>query len=258
MLFYLTTMMTRTEYLRPDLNRALAKAYSYAWESIVEVYRLYEDRELTMPHLVRAPDRYNDQRSRLMVVGQQTGGWHEQHDVSSVNPSKLMNWHSEFDLAENKKVKKSPFWQIAHKINTALNVSTPPAFIWSNLIKLAERQKAGGKYGKPTTEIRDAIREARLLQLELEILKPNVVVFFTGPTGYYTWELKQQFPGICIEGAHGYDTHILAKLNHDLLPEHTYRSYHPTALNRRSTKKHKGERAGLEVIDSLIELIVGS
>ena len=69
----------------------------------------------------------------------------------------------------------------------------------------------------------------------LAAARPDVAVFFTGPSGYYTWETEQQFPGMKQIDVEGYDRRALVRLTHEGLPQATFRSYHPNYL--RQTKR---------------------
>jgi hypothetical protein len=82
-----------------------------------------------------------------------------------------------------------------------------------------------------------------LLQAEIEITKPSVVVFFTGPS--YDHRLASTFPGLSFETS----SRRLSRVFHPLLPRHSYRTYHPNYLRR--------SKSNWTVLDEIKDLVAG-
>jgi len=63
---------------------------------------------------------------------------------------------------------------------------------------------------------------------EIDIIKPNICMFFTGPD--FDYRLKNIFTGIEFIEIEGWNIRQFCKLKHKKLPETSLRSYHPKSL----------------------------
>lgn len=72
---------------------------------------------------------------------------------------------------------------------------------------------------------------APMLAAEVEILEPNIVVFFSGP--YYDEHIKSSFSGCRFESVDGFTQREMSRVHHELLPSHAYRVYHPKYMRIR-------------------------
>lgn len=171
------------------------------------------------PQLLCVPDSYLECRVKLMIVGQEPYGWYEGKFAAPYDVPELMKASAEFGLGGRRR--GTPFWQAAHEVYRRLNPDGPPdAFLWSNLVKL----DVGGR--RPGEDLTSKVLGLRLLQRELTITRPDVVVFFTGPT--YDRFLFDSFPDTA-------QSEIVPGLDHirddsGVLPPRTFRTYHPRYL----------------------------
>ena len=195
------------------MNQKLSELYSRNLHDIWPAHAVVGD--LGGPLLIDVPDAYRDATVKLMVVGQQTNGWGHPNDKSGG----LLAEYRRFDLG--KTYVNSPFWQAAHAVYASLNPDGPPrGFLWSNLVKVDVAEK------RPSPAIEELISSADLLQHELSITQPDIVVFFTGPG--YDERLRATFQDVEYERVDDF----VNRLSHDALPEQTFRSYHPGYLRR--------------------------
>jgi hypothetical protein len=67
------------------------------------------------------------------------------------------------------------------------------------------------------------------LAKELQLAKPDVVVFFANPS--YKDSLKLNLPGATFESLPEFNERMLSKVVHENLPTHSYQTYHPKYLN---------------------------
>lgn len=193
------------------MNRELLAMYSNALHSIWPALSAVGD--IGGPLLIAVPDAYCNSKVKLMVVGQQTYGWGDPED----GIDGLLAEYRRFDLG--KAYVRSPFWQAAHEVYECLNPAGPArGFLWSNLVKVDVAKK------RPRHEIEELISAASLLQYEISITQPDVVVFFTGP--WYDERLRATFRGVEYERVNDF----VGRLSHDELPGQTFRSYHPNYL----------------------------
>lgn len=95
---------------------------------------------------------------------------------------------------------------------------------------------------------------------ELEILKPDMVIFLTGnpyDSLFMDWQFDTSdnfFQEIPEAVEQGIDKWKFGRLNSPLLPKNTFRTYHPNYLRRASSKVLSKEQKGF-VFDFLKEQI---
>lgn len=210
--------------------KELIQIYSEAMPTFEKVSS--EHKGVSGPLFISVPPDYVRTEVRLMIVGQQTHGWPR----VTVGLKKLLQTYQDFNLG--RKYTKSAFWQASHKVYKSLNPNGPErAFLWSNLLKVDIEKN------RPSSKIEEAICELRLLPEEIRILKPNVVIFFTGPD--YEDRLKKTFPNVEYRKL----SPFLSQLTHSNLPMQSFQTYHPGHLWR------KGKQ---EILDDIVAAIRAS
>jgi hypothetical protein len=115
---------------------------------------------------------------------------------------------------------KSPFWQGALELQRALNIPRF-GFLWTNLLCCDQGKTT------PMTEFHDVIRKHSPFRAELETLKPDVVIFFTGR--WYDYTIKRYFPGCKFEQV-GQSSRLLDRIIFPDAPRLMLRTYHPKYL----------------------------
>ena len=111
---------------------------------------------------------------------------------------------------------------ITRKLEKALG-NLPYSCAWTNISKFdLEGGRSYGEYEAAISRLDD------LLIAELEILKPKVCVFFSGPS--FDNRLEKIFPTIEYQTVADWPVRELAQLSHPLLPKMTFRTYHPRFL----------------------------
>jgi hypothetical protein len=189
----------------------LKQAYRNALPSIEQISA--QNDGVSGPLLMEVPDSYRRASVRLMIIGQQTYGW----PSVTVELDELLRTYTAFDLG--REYYSSPFWQASHQVFRAVNPDGPDrAFLWSNLVRVDQHRE------RPSAEIEDAVSGLGLLNCELQILKPDAAVFFTGP--HYDDRLRQTFPGVRYHEL----AQDVVRLQHQDLPAKSFRTYHPRYL----------------------------
>lgn len=198
------------------MNDKLNSLYESHWGDL-ECIGLAHD-SLSAPLLLKVPREYQMASSRLLVVGQQTNGWDGHGEKAELGPVRwLMNGYEHFALG--RRYKGTPFWQASYELYGLLNPNCPPGgFMWSNLIKVDQDGN------RPSHEVEEAICSLQILPKEIEILQPDVVVFFSGPR--YDTRLCSTFSSLRFVPT----TDCFDRLEHRELPFHTYRTKHPKYL----------------------------
>jgi hypothetical protein len=211
------------------MNTELKSLYTSKW---ADLERITQNDGVSWPLLLNVPQEYDRAKRRLLVVGQQTYGWDGYGDDTD-GVAWLMEGYAHFALGRSYKL--TPFWQAARELYALLNPDGPPfGFLWSNLVKVDQEGD------RPVEHVEEAICELGLLSAELEIVRPEAVVFFTGHS--YDPRLCSTFPALRFVQL----GEFLVRLEHPALPFHTYRTPHPKWLR---LKKHWDalERMALEM-----------
>jgi hypothetical protein len=203
-------------------EQRLEELYRSVWPRI---WHLRNVPHVSLPLFISRTDLYESADLKLMVIGQQTHTWfgmlekfEEADPVLAVE--KIQRYYSAFDLGGKKM--GSPFWQAAHDLQSQLFPSVPPnGFIYSNLYPCDQ------KGDRPRDFLGAELRQLRMVPREIKILGPHAIVFFTGP--YYDQEFDEYFTGWKQTDV-GNGKWIQRLHHHDLLPERTFRTYHPNHL----------------------------
>lgn len=196
---------------------------------------------LSYPLLVNAFPEYFKSRIKLFIVGQQTKGWslydskgdHWYGINRNYSPDdlirRLLDVYKGFNLGQN--YYNSPFWRSSHRLYCKLNPSGPEyGFLWSNLIRIDQDQR------RLAPDIEESVCNVfPILQQEIELAKPDVLIFFTGPN--YDSRLENTFNGLTYGVIKGYALRTLARIQHNDLPTNSFRTYHPGYLTRSLTKE---------------------
>lgn len=177
---------------------------------------------------------------KIMIFGQETNSW-EQKVSEKVIPIEesgmfvdktvdvFMNYYKDF-LAKkiNENSKRSPFWDFHYQLKNNKFSTKQVELIWNNIYKIGNFEK---RKNRPSSSIREFENKYfDIIQQEVNIIKPNLIVFFTGPK--YDGRLTKKFEVI---NKHSLKSDIpskeLAKLDLGIgIP--AYRTYHPHYLRR--------------------------
>lgn len=205
-----------------EINARLRAFYESIWPRLVTKLSGYMD--LSCPLLLHASRPYAEANRRLLVVGQQTHGWRGdlmKQATPSPDPriGELLAKYKSMMYKE----RQSPFWRVARELHSRLSPGAPAdAFLWSNLLKVDQKQK------RPHSDVSSIILGYQLLPEEVKIIKPHIVVFFTGR--HYDGILQGTFVGAELKQVGNHEVRLLCRVQHAALPYHTYRTYHPKYL----------------------------
>lgn len=217
------------------MNNALRDLYQSRigdlFAALNKLVNQYGLNNLSNPHLIKVPPAYEKAQVKLLIVGQQAREWGGYFN-GQPTPQLVDNLMKVYETFELGKSVPSPFWQAAHEIYARVNPDGPAGgFVWTNVIKI---DQDGQRPIPPVVEA--CLNTFGLLPEEIEILKPDVVVFLTGP--YYDADLQLLFPGVEFRSVcQDIPIHHLAQVVHPRLPDKSFRIYHPGYL-RRSEQWH--------------------
>ncbi|TYG34470.1 hypothetical protein FW755_04900 [Lonepinella koalarum] len=175
--------MQRMNYA--DAYSALIKRYQDILMNNDSVKRLLAENDLSHLHLGFVPENYSDEKVIVLFIGRETRGWKIGDDINEYNLetikksiAKSKNWF------ENPKLKRGHgFFNYVKQLEKDNPIA---CFLWANIFA------CDYKKGCPT-KLKDSIlfNEIEILSVELikaqiEILKPNIVIFASGNQGVQT------------------------------------------------------------------------
>jgi hypothetical protein len=229
-------------------NHLLEELYQSKWNALSEALVNFNDEDegddenrASHPLLLRINSEYENAETKIMFFGQETNEWHgpfeEGDDVTT-----LLGDYENFYL--NKGYYASPFWNNFNKlkVQNAANNSKKIGYIWNNLLKIGNC-----RIGRPQNGLLNYTLEYfNVIPNEIEILKPDILLFFTGPN--YDHFIKDRFGEYSDETVEGFDKRSLCKLNFKNLPvKLALRTYHPGA-HLKSEKRN-------DIFNALISLM---
>lgn len=206
-------------------------------------------RRASAPLLVHPHERWATSKVRLLVVGQETHTWEYEPDatggpgstirtfrdfsVAADGVAAMLHLYRWYGLGRRHPKLNSPFWRGFRALDEALNTEMDSA-LWTNLFKVNVSGSVVGNCNR--AEIAKLQRAQQgLLRSEIDVLKPNVIVFFTGPR--YDRAIRHEFGEVEFCPFDRYPkTSIspsrLALVRASGLPMKTIRTYHPEYLQR--------------------------
>ncbi len=211
------------------MNRQLQALYANiltALSDIITEYNCKNKSCISNPYLLATSHDYYTAKRRVMIFGQETYTWGgEFGNGGAFNPDISVEVLMKlYDLFAYNMGYNSPFWNYCKalkSVGSKLGVS----FIYNNLMKLGLVGTAG--YNS------DIAPKFNPLLAEIEILKPDLLIFLSGPR--YDFRIRTQIGDFSmLQILEQYPIREFAKLKfaNGTLPE-AYRTYHPGYLRRR-------------------------
>jgi hypothetical protein len=198
----------------------------------------------SLPLLMSVSQEYLASKTRILFVGKETYGWHEQlSNINSSNAEEIIDKYGFDQMKWN-----TPFWRFVKNTCEDLNIQCDKTndktkskygFMWTNISKMDVNKKSpkfvNGKH---------QFYGFNLLEKEIKILDPHIVIFLTSIG--YDQLIEFAIPGIFFEAYKDTSFQYLAKANFD--NRIFYRTYHLRFLNSRKAKYNIKK-----VVDLLIE-----
>jgi len=198
----------------------------------------------TSPLLLDVPEAYFSAKVKVMYFGQETNGWAEEYwddwhrDANITNECSILRgayrkFYGDGIYGDGKcRNLHSPFWNGAKQLEVALRDHyrarrQTVRCLWNNIVKVG----LSGRKGRPSAEILEWQSPFfDVIRLEVSLLAPDIVVFFTGPK--YDEFIRRVFPDARFEAARGRTERQLARVTAAGLPRAAVRTYHPGYLWR--------------------------
>ena len=197
------------------------------------------------PLLVYPHTRWHTAKVRLLIVGQETLTWRYDPAETGGPGEPILNFshfvaapegveamwelYRCYALGRHKPKMNSAFWRGFRALDSAVNGKVDSA-LWTNLFKV-NVQGSVMRNCKRAEIARLHTAQQGLLRFEIEVLRPDVVVFFTGPR--YDRAICQEFPDADFEPVgRSFPASSLAFVRARGLPVKTVRTFHPEYLQR--------------------------
>lgn len=220
------------------MNDKLFNLYESKWTDLisqVSLLKLNKDFEVkpTNPLLifVENEEQYLSADIRIAIYGQETNGWYElDNSIEGIQ----QGYHEFFNLKECYSY-GGQFWNGFKRFLNKLNEKYPNKNIrpiWNNIVKIG----CNDRKGFPPNYIHDIERKFfPIIKEEMEILKPNIVLFLTGPN--YDEIIENNFGDLKSEALHPFNERQLSKIEIENV-EFAFRTYHPNYLWRNNIDEY--------------------
>jgi hypothetical protein len=230
------------------MNELLKNLYSSKWGKINEMLQSFneddpEDLEnlATHPLLIKTDDEYAKADLKVMFFGQETNEWNgvfeEYADLESV-----LAVYEDFYLKRGYEQYGKPFWNFIRNLKSTQSTKKI-GYIWNNVLKIGKSESGTPQQGL----IKYTIDYFNVIPQEIEILKPNVLLFLSGHT--YDDHIRKTIGNFSIVPIEGFSTNELCILKFDNISvDLAIRTYHPGYLQR------LGERR-MNITETIVNLI---
>ncbi len=199
--------------------KTLKEVYQKHWNDYLVNIRRNCSVEPANPFLIFEPQDYYCKSKKVMICGQETQGWGNEFDTSPESAT-IEALQQLYDNFVNVGGYNSPYWQF---VNSLKKACTNVSFVCNNIVKI------GKKYGAGCD---DRLNELSLkyfpvLREEIVVLKPDVILFLTGPN--YDWRIRNALGNFNFNPVGGINKLVRISFCDTSLPV-AYRCYHPRYL----------------------------
>lgn len=226
------------------MNKQLYELYSSKWNELCTAFKpILEDEDLeswpTNPLLIQIDneDEFKNADIRVMIFGQETNGWFDGSMTANVdsNLPPILNCYNKFYNGGECWSYGGQFWNGFSKFWTMLEAKYPNKkirYVWNNIVKIGKSENKGF----PPDYIYEVERtHFAVIKDELQIIKPNVVLFLTGPN--YDNIISDNFGQLTYSEIPSFSQRQLSKVS---LPgvDYAFRTYHPNYLWRNNIESY--------------------
>jgi hypothetical protein len=244
-------------------NKELGELYKKAMEDVSDKVDEYNkslkdetDRtRTTSPLFLKSHEGYENAETKIMIFGKETNGWGEnQHETLEEIRQKYVDFFINED-GSNEYCRRhrryhSHFWigikEIINLLNEK-NAGKKIGSLWNNIVKMGYSVKGfPDKFYKPI--VKPYLNN--LITKEIEILKPDYIIFLTGPG--YDWVLNDVFGTPERKTVEGFSNRQLCEI---IIPnvKRAFRTYHP---NYFSYEKHIESKIKDRIFNKITEEII--
>lgn len=233
-----------------DINNKLEKLYAEKWSDLMGALTSSEKADYTSPFLICVDeDAWNLADLKVMIFGQETKGWWEHKGLPLSSTEAVYRYrYSYIETKIYDRYKSGVFFKGFNffrksLIKSPLIVGKKTCFAWNNIAKVGKSESKTG-----VCNFTRAIERKYfpVIAKELEITKPNIVIFMTGPNRDH--DLRFHFPDIKFSQANTVDS-IRQMAIVEFSGFKGIRLYHP---NYYSGFDNKYKKRALETLESMV------
>jgi hypothetical protein len=220
-------------------NKKLDELYDKVGKDISDKVDKYNEKEepdykTTFPLFLRSNSDYEKSEIKIMFFGQETNGWYDYYG-SGVSTKDITCRYDEFFTDKYcYRHYRSPFWRGIERLMNLLeekNSGKKIGHLWNNIVKMGYRGR-GKRF--PKKFYNDIVKPHlnKVIVEEIKILKPDYIIFFTGP--YYYFVLDDVFGTLERKPIKEFKElfEIIKKNKKVPSVKRTFRTYHPGYLQR--------------------------
>jgi hypothetical protein len=225
-----------------SINSKLFSLYSKNISSLSLVADKYNNglhkkaEKTAYPLFIRSNSGYECADVKLLIFGQETNMWCAEDEKifsSNISLNEILELYDNFFGKKACYKKPSNFWPCIKYLIDKLqekNSCIKIDYLWSNIIKMAYYYKKGipSFYEKIVKPILNS-----LVVKEVKILKPDFILFFTGP--YYDFVIDDIFKNPQKKKINKFNERQLCEIVIQDVKK-CFRTYHPQYLNRSKLK----------------------
>ena len=210
-----------------EVNQKLLKLFESKWEAVDKVYNaLQGEEEWAVLHLACVPPNYEKMKYKILIVGQENDGW-------GIEDNARLSMFATLDFLNSKDDNdRRPFFSFPYKFCKSINNledikdSKKTYFTWVNLREFSFDETPKTSLGKEAQSMID--NEFNILEEEIKIINPDIVLFLTGPD--YDFDIEKQLKGVVFKTVENYHIREFARVEHEALPKNSFRIYHPNRI----------------------------
>lgn len=154
-----------------SLNNQLKDLYQKYWDKTRDEIVIGKDS--AFPFMIRVNERYEKAPKRVMFCGQETYAWNSE-EYNTVEKSSVESIMKRYDIFVNNGGYNSPYWNFQKQI---INDNPQIGFVQDNIVKIGKADEAG------CDETIDNLAHQYfpVFREEVNILRPDLIIFLTGP-----------------------------------------------------------------------------
>lgn len=181
-----------------NINQRLEELYNLHFDALMNSLKTLGEQSSSSPLLLKIDEKkWDEAQVKIVIFGQETRGWVK--DSERQNVLDLMDTYYNFYYKKQyNNARGKAFFNGFERVQKHIKKS-PEYYdrnvevVWNNINKI-------GKYAG--TGVKDITRELErenfnVISKEMEILKPDLVIFFTGPSR--DGDIRHNFPNAIIE-----------------------------------------------------------
>jgi hypothetical protein len=219
-----------------SINEQLHELYASKWEALsAALLTSVKDDEKTPTHPlllhVDNEEAWQNADLKVMIFGQETNDWEKwPQPVKSIEH--LLGVYDGFFNKGACRSYGGQFWNGVARFQWLLGKKYPEKkirYLWNNIVKIG----LADEKGRPLPCMYDEIERTNfhVIPDEVNILRPNVFLFLTGPKNFYENTIRENFGEVAYAPLSPFEERQLARLS---LPAANcaFRTYHPNFLWR--------------------------